>query len=100
MKTFLVLSFLLLTPTLSVNAGNNFPIASESMKMMRQWKLQRTRTPPSDSINSALSDLEIDYGSNDPTKQEKLLQLSCNGDNKGVGWRYDRCANRSWLRPF
>ena len=89
MKIFLVLPFLLLTPTLSVNAGNNFPIASESMKMMRQWKLQRTRTPPSDSINSALSDLEIDYGSNDPTKQEKLLQLQSDKDRQSFRWGHD-----------
>ena len=46
--------------------------------------MQKTRTDPVDSINNALADLEIDYGSYDPTEQEKLLQLSCHGDNVKV----------------
>ena len=100
MKILLVLPFLVLTQALPVSAETNFPTASEAMGRLREWKLQRTRTYPVDSIINALADLEIDYGSYDPTEQEKLLQLSCHGDNEGARWRYDRCANRSWLRPF
>ena len=100
MKILLVLPFLLLTQPLSVSAENNFPTASEAIQRFKDWKMEKTRTDPVDSINNALADLEIDYGSYDPTEQEKLLQLSCDGDNKGARWRYDRCANRSWLRPF
>ena len=100
MKILLVLPFLLLTQPLSVSAENNFPTASEAIQRFKDWKMEKTRTDPVDSINNALADLEIDYGSYDPTEQEKLLQLSCHGDNEGARWRYDRCANRSWLRPF
>ena len=100
MKILLVLPFLLLTQPLSVSAENNFPTASEAIQRFKDWKMEKTRTDPVDSINNALADLEIDYGRYDPTEQEKLLQLSCHGDNEGARWRYDRCANRSWLRPF
>ena len=100
MKILLVLPFLLLTQPLSVSAENNFPTASEAIQRFKDWKMEKTRTDPVDSINNALADLEIDYGSYDPTEQEKLLHLSCHGDNEGARWRYDRCANRSWLRPF
>ena len=100
MKILLVLPFLLLTPALPVSAETNFPTASEAIQRFKEWEMQKTRTDPVDSINNALADLEIDYGSYDPTEQEKLLQLSCHGDKEGARWRYDRCANRSWLRPF
>ena len=42
---------------------------------LRNWKAEKERTPVEDSINNALADLEIDYGSDDPTEQEELLQL-------------------------
>ena len=53
------------------------------MQMMFQRNASRTRmeqnaTLPSDAINSALA--EFNYGSNDTTEQEKLLQLQSNGD--------------------
>ena len=70
------------------------------IQKMKQWELEQSINDPAFDINNALEDLEIDYGSYDPTEQEKLLQLSCHGDNEGARWRYDRCANRSWLRPF
>ncbi len=47
---------------------------------IRNWKMQKERTPVEDMINNALSDMENDNGSDDPTKQEELLQLSSNGD--------------------
>ena len=45
---------------------------------MRDWKLQKERTPIEDMINSSLA--EYKYGSNDPTKSEELLQLPSNQD--------------------
>ena len=45
---------------------------------MRDWKLQKERTPIEDMINSSLA--EYENGSNDPTEQEVLLQLPSNGD--------------------
>ena len=59
------------------------PMHWHQMQMMFQRNARRTRieqnaTLPSDAINSALA--EFNYGSNDTTEQEKLLQLQSNGD--------------------
>ena len=51
------------------------PTAGEMIERMREWKSEQTRTSPEDSLNSALADLEIDYGSDDPAEPEVLLQL-------------------------
>ena len=53
------------------------------MQMMFQrnvnkGKIERNATLPSDAINSALA--EYNYGSNDTTEQEELLQLQSHGD--------------------
>ncbi len=50
------------------------------IQRMRDWKSEQTRTPVEDSINNALANLEIDYGSDDPAEQEELLQLPSNRD--------------------
>jgi len=44
----------------------------------RRKKIEQNATLPSDAINSALA--EFNYGSNDTTEQEELLQLQSNGD--------------------
>ena len=44
----------------------------------RRKKIEENATLPSDAINSALA--EFNYGSNDTTKQEELLQLQSDGD--------------------
>ena len=44
----------------------------------RRNQIEQTATKPSDAINSALA--EYNYGSNDTTEQEKLLQLQSHGD--------------------
>ena len=44
----------------------------------RRNEIERTATKPSDAINSALAD--YNYGSNDTTEQEELLQLQSYGD--------------------
>ena len=59
------------------------PMHWHQMQMMFQRNARRTRieqnaTPPSDAINSALA--EYNYGSNDTTEQEELLQLQSHGD--------------------
>ena len=60
--------------------GHSFP-TGEWIQKMRDEEARQTRTPAEDSINNALEDMEIDYGSNDSTEQEKLLQLPSNGDS-------------------
>ena len=44
----------------------------------RRNQIEQTATKPSDAINSALA--EYNYGSNDTTEQEKLLQLQSHRD--------------------
>ena len=75
------------------------PTAGEWINEMREWEAEKTRTSPEDSINNALANLNWDdYGNDDPTEQEELLQLSSSVDRQGVGRRYDRCHHRSWIR--
>ncbi len=47
---------------------------------MRDWKSEQERTPVEDSINNALAEMEWNYGSDDPTESEELLQLPSDGD--------------------
>ena len=54
--------------------------AGRLIQRMREWDSERNRTDPEDSINNALANLEWNYGSDDPTEQEKLLQFQSNRD--------------------
>ena len=66
-------------PKAEAHMGHSFP-TGEWIQKMRDHESRIKRTPVEDSINSALEDMEIDYGSNDSTEQEKLLQLPSNKD--------------------
>ena len=53
----------------------------QSIQMMfqrnvRKGQIEKNATLPSDAINNAL--IEFNYGSNDPTESEELLQLPSN----------------------
>ena len=74
------------------------PSAGEWIQRMREWESEQNRTPIDDSINNALLELEIDYGSDDTTEQEELLQFPSDGDYESIGWRYDRCSDRLGVR--
>ena len=76
------------------------PTAGEWIQRMREWKSEQDRTPIDDSINNALLELEIDYGSDDTTEQEELLQFPRDEDYESIGWGYYRCSHRSWFRPI
>ena len=54
--------------------------AGSVIQRMRDWKSEQERTPVEESINNALANLEINYGSDDPAEQEELLQLPSDGD--------------------
>jgi len=46
----------------------------KALEYANDYKIQTTKTDPSDAINSALDDfMEAQYGSNGSTEQEKLL---------------------------
>ena len=74
------------------------PSAGEWIQRMREWESEQNRTPIDDSINNALLELEIDYGSDDTTEQKELLQFPSDGDYESIGWRYDRCSDRLGVR--
>ena len=49
-----------------------------AIEYIKRGEREKTMSDPSDSINKAL--MEFNYGSDDPTKQEELLQLPSDGD--------------------
>ena len=56
----------------------------EWVQKMRDWESRKSRTSVEDSINNALANLEWNYGSDDPTEQEELLQFPSNGNKQGT----------------
>ena len=74
------------------------PTAGEWIERLRDYEAEKTRTDPEDSINRSLDLWEEEDGSNGSTEQEELLQLSSDKDSQSIGWRYDRCSDRSWIR--
>ena len=68
--------------------GHSFP-TGEWIQKVRDHESRIKRTPAEDSINSALEDMEIDYGSDGSTESEELLQLPSNPDRQGFRWRHD-----------
>ena len=75
-----------------------FPTAGEMVQKMREHQSEQNRTPAEDSINSAIEDMEIDYGSNDTPVTQELLQLPSDKDSESIGRGYDRCSDISWIR--
>ena len=84
-------------PKAEAHMGHSFP-TGEWIEKIRDWESQQDRMSIDEMLNSALEDMEFDYGSDDPTKQEVLLQLPSDKDSESTGRRYDRCSNRSWIR--
>ena len=66
-------------PKAEAHMGHSFP-TGEWIEKIRDWESQQDRMSIDEMLNSALEDMEFDYGSDDPTKQEELLQLPSNGD--------------------
>ena len=66
-------------PEADAHMGHDIP-TGEWIDKIRDYESRQTRTQPDDAINKALEDMEFDYGSDDPTKQEVLLQLPSDGD--------------------
>ena len=65
------------------HTGHSFPTwptAGEMIQAIRDEEARNNRTSIDEMLNSALEDMEWNYGSDDPTKQEVLLQLPSDGD--------------------
>ena len=72
-------------PKAEAHMGHSFP-TGEWIEKIRDHESKKTRTNPEDSINKALEDMEFDYGSNDPTVTEELLQLPSDRDQPSFRW--------------
>ena len=57
-----------------------WPTAGEMIQAIREEEAKKNRNSIDEMLNSALEDMEFDYGSNDPTVKEELLQLPSDGD--------------------
>ena len=66
-------------PKAEAHMGHSFP-TGEWIQKMRDWESRQDRTSVDEMLNNALADMEWNYGSDDPTKQEELLQLPSSED--------------------
>jgi hypothetical protein len=64
-------------PKAEAHMGHSFP-TGEWIQKLRDHEAKKNRTSIDDSINKALEDMEVNYGINDPTYSEELLQLQSN----------------------
>ena len=86
----------ILTPLYIVTSPLN---VGQMIQDVRNWESERNRTPVEEMLNNSLEQMEWeDDGSNDTPKSEELLQLPSDGDKPSIGWGYDRCHHRSWIR--
>ena len=70
-------------PSAEAHMGHSFPTwptAGEMIEAMRKQQAEENRNSIDEMLNSALEDMEIDYGSNGSTESEELLQLPSNPD--------------------
>jgi len=79
-------------PKAEAHMGHDFPTwptAGEMIEAIRNEEARKNRTSIDEMLNSALEDMEIDYGSDDPTEQEELLQLQSDKDRQSFRWGHD-----------
>ena len=63
-----------------------WPTAGEMIQAIREEEARKNRNSIDEMLNSALEDMEIDYGKDDPTEQEELLQLQSGIDRQSFRW--------------
>jgi len=79
-------------PKAEAHMGHDFPTwptAGEMIEAIRNEEAKKNRTSIDEMLNSALEDMEIDYGSDDPTEQEELLQLPSDKDRQSFRWGHN-----------
>ena len=64
-------------PKAEAHMGHDFP-TGEWIQKVRDYEARKQRISIDEMLNNTL--MEYDYGSDDPTKQEELLQLPSDGD--------------------
>ena len=75
------------------------PTAGEWIQSLREHEAEKNRTPIDETLNSALIMEDKEYGCDDPTEQEELLQLPSDQDQQGDRRRHDRRDTRPWIFP-
>ena len=79
-------------PKAEAHMGHDFPTwptAGEMIEAIRNEEAKKNRNSIDEMLNSALEDMEIDYGSDDPTEQEELLQLPSDKDRQSFRWGHN-----------
>ena len=79
-------------PSAEAHMGHSFPTwptAGEMIQAIREEEAKKNRNSIDEMLNSALEDMEIDYGSDDPTEQEELLQLPSDKDRQSFRWGHN-----------
>ena len=71
--------------TRTAHMGHDIP-TGEWIDKIRDYESRQTRTQPDDAINKALEDMEFEYGSDDTTLTEELLQLPSDRDQPSFRW--------------
>ena len=72
-------------PEADAHMGHDIP-TGEWIDKIRDHESRQTRTQPDDAINKALEDMEFEYGSDDTTLTEELLQLPSDRDQPSFRW--------------
>ena len=74
--------------------------ASHWIQDIRDWESEKNRTPIDETLNSALiMHEEKNYGCNETTESEELLQFPSGEDQPSGGWRHDRRDPGPWVQP-
>ena len=76
-------------PKAEAHTGHSFPTwptAGEMIQAIREEEARKNRNSIDEMLNSALEDMEIDYGSDGSTEQEELLQLQSDKDRQSFRW--------------
>ena len=66
---------------------------------IREWEAEQNRTPANEVLNSALIMEDKEYGCDDPTESEELLQLQSDENQQGDRRRHDRRDPGPWVQP-
>jgi len=65
----------------------------------RTWESEQNRTSVEETLNSALIMEDEEYGCDDTTESEELLQFPSGQDKPSGGWRHDRRDPGPWVQP-
>ena len=65
----------------------------------RTWESEQNRTSVEETLNSALIMEDEEYGCDDTTESEELLQFPSDQDQQGDRWRHDRRDTGPRVQP-